>query len=366
MANCATNIEQSVVGKLPLSIFTSNLSIKNKILLALKNVCPSEFCTIDRLIRAIICRILRVKGVLDKNDVPILLMLALRTISIPTLDMSASEISNMLAAENRTENLVDLGTAVISQMMTHLPKDISEFVSAELRLEVFKQFIQNLQLKEKFDMVPLDLINSLQSPTSNVAIDKTLYEVLAPSTINQVEQETVILPQDMDHIQFVQGDLSNILPQPTITLPSDMSTYIETNPNIMVGQDTKSGQVQYYYYDKASGTLSDIPVDDNSIPVDPVKLENLLKTTNMSMDSIGSMINQISATGPSKLVNKETPNISHMDNGLTTTTSPVNQSSPSSHKTKLIIGIVVIIIILIILLVGIIYLTKRNLDSSSA
>ena len=215
-------------------------------------------------------------------------------------------------------------------------------------------------------MVPLDLINSLQSSTSNVAIDQTLYEVLSPAMINPSDQETVILPQDMDHVQFVQGDLSNIIPTPTITLPADMSSYIDTNPNIMVGQDTQSGQVQYYYYDKASGTLGDIPVDGNSIPVDPIKLENLLKTTNMSMDSIGSMIDQISATGPASTVNQMKPNISKMDNELITTTSPVSQSSSSSHNTKLTVGIVVGIIILIILVIGIINYTRGKLDASSA
>ena len=42
--------------------------------------------------------------------------------------------------------------------------------------------------------------------TSNIYIDRELYTVLSPEIKNPVSKVTVILPQHMDHIQFIEGE----------------------------------------------------------------------------------------------------------------------------------------------------------------
>ena len=388
MATCVNNIETALVSNLPLSIFAAQEPMKNKIIRAAQLVCPQEVCKVDGLIRAIVCRYYREKGNVDAVDIPMLLMMALKTITIATLDAPVSAICIQLAKENETPNLVDLGTAVISQMMTHLPKDISEFISADIRLAVFKLFIQNLPLKEKFDMLPTDLVNAASS--TDITLDKTLYDVLSPAIKEERQKTKVVLPQDMDHIQFVEADLTPLQTQPSITLPNDMATNIEVNPNIMVGADATTGKVQYYYYDKLSGTLSDIPVNGDSIPIQRDQLDDALLHSNMSTDSITDVLDKIASSrkpagqpsSPTYMNTRTTSsnlNIPTMDNTSTITTTqtpsditpanlPINIStsskSSSQDYTWVIIGSVLVIILVIAVIIGIVMYTRANSKSA--
>lgn len=364
MANCMNNIETSIIGKVPLSIFLIDESIKSKVIRILNQLnYIDKSCNNQKddscILRAIICRFLHIhlykndysnmpKKTISNDDIlSLLLLLALNNLSITTFDMSTIEISIQLKNENPAQNIYDLGNIVISQMMTHLPKYISEFITADMRLEVFKLFINNLPestniiKKENFIMLPTDLLNS----QTNITIDKTLYNALSPKIIPEQEKKKVILPQDINHIQYVEADLTPNITVPNITIPNNMATIIDENPEIMVGFDEATQQIQYYYYDKASGTLSDIPLNDDSILIDKNKLENLLKTTNISIESIDKIVDKISASKSNSIA----------ETNITTIKLETN-------NTWIIIGTIFGLLLLIII-IGIIYYTKINADA---
>jgi hypothetical protein len=380
MASCINNMETSLVARLPLSIFNSDLSTKEKINLCFQHICVADICSLDKVIRAIICRDIRERKEISLRDLPNLLIMALCDIKIETFDLPLSSIANELANKNRMENLLDMGTKIVSQMMTHLPKDISEFVSADIRLAVFKLFIANLtningQVKENFSLVPTDLLNASILSSNNVLIDRTLYEVLSPQIIKEEKKKKIILPQDLDGIRLVEADISNLNlnsntnTKPSISLPKDMSSYVEIEPELRVGQDINSGNVEFYYYDKLSNSLLTLP-SENSIPIKKEVLENLLKTTNLSAEQLGDYIGALTTTNGENNNTNINSKVSSDNTTLTTLAtiqpstntiiqSENNTSSSSKDYTWIILGSLVGFLVLVGIIVGVVYYFRK-------
>ena len=168
----------------------------------------------------------------------------------------------------------------------------------------------------------------------------------------------------MDHIQFVKGDLTPLMDKPNITLPKDMVASIDLNPEIMVGADVKTGKVQHYYYDKLSGTLSDIPVNGDSIAIPKDKLDDVLLRSNMSVDSIDKAVRKI--VGDAPMSSSPSASTSSTDakipklNETTTTGLNTHAKSSSNDYTWVIVGTVLGVVLVIAIIVFIVLYTRRT------
>jgi tetrahydromethanopterin S-methyltransferase subunit B len=187
------------------------------------------------------------------------------------------------------------------------------------------------------------------------------------------------LPQDIDHIRFVEADVSPIVQEQTsITVPNNMATTIDVNPDIMIGADPTTGNVQYYYYDQLSGTLSDIPVDNDSIAIPKDKLDDMLLQSNISKESISQVVEKI-ANVKKKLstpeiqasrTTVENVNIEKLNEeptstpSLTIAPSDSSNSSSSTDYTWVIVGTVLGVVFVIAIIVAIVMYTRMKSKSA--
>ena len=332
-----------------------------------------------------------------------MLIIALQDITSTSLQMSdATLISTIL--HNNFNTPYQQSEIVISSIMTNLPADIRNNLSLEFRQKMqdyintqlsnsnkenfnnnyynyndngnYYRYNSNMnnmnniaennrmnqyKLDKKLDKMLRDArldattINGMNENLRNelktdFMIDTTLYEILSPQIEKDISNE-VILPQNLDYINMVKVSGSVELPditKPEKTIPiiksENIATYVDQPSEILLGVDK-----QYYYFDKLSGTLSELPnsIDKSaSIPISRDELDEMMKSNKISMEEIPAYIQN--------LINKK--------NGVNNDDSTDSTDSDDSTKKKiiLIVGIVMSVLILIGIVIGIAIYSRRN------
>jgi hypothetical protein len=83
--------------------------------------------------------------------------------------------------------------------------------------------------------------------------------------------------------QMLQNSLASA-PLPT----NIKGQYVDDNPSLMVGANDK----KLYYFDSSSGTLTDMPLSSNQVPVSQNDLTTILQSNKVNKTDIQSLINQ--------------------------------------------------------------------------
>ncbi len=385
MAICNSSIGNEIVSQLPASLFLSYENVIPKIkmihIMVMESNPQCANSPSDSILRAIIARFLRQfppRCPLDSQTRLLLLVLSLNEVTPTSLDLSEQQVVLQLIKENPTDNVLDCGVIILSQMMTHLPADIRNFLSTDVRLDVFTAVMRNAKQmgilssemgnygsgKESFtDVLPTDLVaalsenfintNSINSmnpsmnpkrakfasvPMDNYAMDQTLYEILSPGYPKDTTPETVILPQNMNHvIRQVEVEVpATESTAPQMTLPTDMATYVDTEPTLLLGVDK-----QYYYYDTTSGTISEVPLETpGEITISKAELESLLRNVNIDTSKIsGENLDQIK---------------------VDTNKTNENKTSFWSENSYLYWLIPLVILVILIIATGVIYFARSK------
>lgn len=344
------------------------------------------------------------------QDLSILLVVGLDTITRIDLDIPARDLAGKLANQNRDTTDLDTANRILGQITTKLPFDLREKFTPEQRLGVVNLVFQLLgfQLgsdqKRMYETFKGSLVSASQYMTEdqkrssledNYLAD--LEQVLGKDTLAELKNQgydpkdfsTEAVTMNINQGTYEQqlmglapkpGQIPgtvNTLPSPTATdangqpLPTPMITNQNGNEVVAAGYVDNDPELQMdiankdlYYFDKVSSSLvplKDTEVIDGSTILSRTQLNRLLREYNLSPGEIDNLYANLTDddTIDNMLPGSNVPATPYDDPELpltitttqpadTTTTVPDKDSSGLS--TGAIIGIVIGVLVLLALL----------------
>jgi hypothetical protein len=215
------------------------------------------------------------------------LLLGLRDLDENAGYLSLREISEQYQKEHAAYKMPELGIVVLAQVQTRAPRNISEFITPQMKLQMLSLFQK--YVTEHFEdtattstataVYPLDLLNSSDKlEVDTILLNSMSHQQFNDEQLEMQKQREYVSAVDIDHYQH--GQQQNM----QVSSDSDIAQYVETAPVIMKGRDVQTGNEQYYYYDKVSGSLTELPLSNTSVQISKNKLEHLMKTANITID----------------------------------------------------------------------------------
>jgi hypothetical protein len=305
MNNTSSILE--LVNKIPISIYFAELPDRQQALKYLEylyaNVPASKQVDANRLFREIISRELR--GVSMKIIEPeILLLVALNNITLADFTLPSNDLVRKVIAENQDKYDLDIMQRVMAQIMTKLPHDLREQVAGKHKLKIFQLIARQLnmdhKLLEKFTNYDASL-NYAVSMELDAGDYNTLNKKYLQELYNYQKKQPYISANSLEYGSLA-AEMALSQPTGAQTTTPDLSVskaqYIDQSPSLMVGTQDK----KLYYFDPSSGTLSEMPLNNNQIPVSGDDLKTILASQKINQADIQGAIDKINSTAPATTI----------------------------------------------------------------
>jgi len=293
-----------LVNKIPISVYFSQLPDRQQALKYLeylyKNIPESQNVNSEQLFREVISRELR--GVSMKITEPeILILVALDKITLADFSLSSQLLINKVIQQNPDTYDLDVMQRIMAQIMTKLPRDLKERVSAKDKFKIFQlvagQLKMNPQLLEKFANYDASLNNAitmeLDSGDYNNLNKKYLQELY-----NYQKKQPYISSNNLEYGSLAAEIALSQDNKKKVDSNVSRAQYIDQSPDLMVGVNDNT----LYYFDPSSGTLSEMPLNKNQTPVSIQDLQTILASQKINQADIQNAINSIHSTAPNTTI----------------------------------------------------------------
>ena len=346
MNNTNTTVIQTLIGKLPTTIFFEQIPDRQQALKYLQwlktNIPESNTVNQEQLCREVISKELRIVG-MKIVEIEILLMVALNTITINDFTIDSNTLIKKLISENPDNYELDIMYRIMAQIMTKLPRDLKERVTGEQKLNIFQKISNHLKIDNKLLEKFISLDPSINTPIS-MTLDNGDYNTLNKKYLDELqkyEEEKGYI--NSDSLEYAKIAKNSIDTTPTLTNDILKTTYIDDSPEFMLGVNDNI----LYYYDSSSGTLSNIKLNSNQNPVSIEDLKTILINNKVNKNEIQNLLNNLQpVTTQSSLINTPTESSNIFDNissyfstaagsGATATTSATDYIATQSNTKDL-------------------------------
>ena len=346
MNNTNTTVIQTLIGKLPTTIFFEQIPDRQQALKYLQwlktNIPESNNVDQEQLFREVISKELRIVG-MKIVEIEILLMVALNTITINDFTIDSNTLIKKLISENPDNYELDIMYRIMAQIMTKLPRDLKERVTGEQKLNIFQKISNHLKIDNKLLEKFISLDPSINTPIS-MTLDNGDYNTLNKKYLDELqkyEQEKGYI--NSDSLEYAKMAQKSIDTTPTITNNILNATYIDESPEFMLGANDNI----LYYYDSSSGTLSNIKMNSNQNPVSIDDLKTILINNKVKKNEVQNLLNNLQpVTTQSSLINTPAQPSNIFDtissyfstavgSGATATTSVTDYIAPQSNTKDL-------------------------------
>ena len=336
MNNTNTTIIQSLIGKLPTTIFFEQLPDRKQALKYLQwlttNVPETKTVNQDQLFREVISKELRIVN-MKIVEIEILLMGGLNTITINDFTIDSKSLIQKLISENHDNYDLDIMYRIMAQIMSKLPKDLKERVNGRQKLEIFQKIAQSInidnKLLEKFASVDPSL-NS--SGDISMELDSGDYNTLNKKYLAELktyeESKGYINSNSMEYATMAQDMID--------TTPTNINTtelkaqYIDNQPDFMLGKNDNT----LYYFDASSGSLSEMPLNSAQTPVSLSDLKTILTGNKIKQNEIQGLIDVLHpATTTAPTILSSDPSVTSQPSNFFDTIGSYFTSSSSSDAT---------------------------------
>ena len=293
-----TSLVIDIVNKIPSNVYFQQMPDRQQTLIYIEylfqNVPASKQVDSDKLFREVISRQLRIVS-MKIIEPEILLLIALDKITIADFKLSSDELVKKVIGQNSDKYDLDVMQRIVAQIMTKLPRDLRERVAGKHKLQVFqliaKQIHMEPKLLEKF-------IN--YDPNMNSAISMELnnsdYDTLNKKYLQELysfQNKNAYIDSNSLEYGAIAAKMSLSQSSVPATTNSNLLTaqYIDKNPALMLGTKDKI----IYYFDPSSGTISELPMNGNQVPVSVNDLKTILVSQNIKKNDIDNTIAAINA-----------------------------------------------------------------------
>jgi hypothetical protein len=298
MNNTNTTVIQTLIGKLPTTIFFEQLPDRTQALKYVQwlttNVPETKTVNQDQLYREVISKELRIVS-MKIIEIEILLMVGLNTITINDFTIDSKSLIKKLINENHDNYDLDIMYRIMAQIMTKLPKDLKERVNGRQKLEIFQKISQSInidnKLLEKFASIDPSLNASGEI---SMELDNGDYNTLNKKYLAELktyeESKGYINSNSMEYATMAQDMID--------TTPTNINTtelkaqYIDNHPEFMLGQNDNT----LYYFDSSSGSLSEMPLNSAQTPISLADLKTILTENKIKKNEIQGLIDTLNKT----------------------------------------------------------------------
>lgn len=300
MNNTSSILE--LVNKIPAGFYFSEMPDRQQALKYVdylyNNVPASRQVDADKLFREVISRELR--GVSMKIIEPeILLLVALDKITLADFQLASSDLVRKVITQNPDKYDLDIMQRIMAQIMTKLPRDLRERVAGKHKLQIFQLIARQLnmssQLLEKFASYDPSL-NSMVSMELDASDYNTLNKKYLQELYNYQKKQPYISANSLEYGSLA-AEMALAKAQEPLQ-PTNQSIlkaqYIDESPSLMVGTEDKT----LYYFDPSSGTLSEMPMNNNQTPVSVQDLKTILASQKINQADIQNAIDDLKPTIP--------------------------------------------------------------------
>ena len=357
MNNTSSTQIQGVVNKLPITLFFTQRPDRQQALHYLnwlsKNVSETKSINQDKLYREIISKHLRLVA-MKMTEIEILFMMALTTITLNDFTVDSKTLITKLIAENKDKNDLDTMYRVMGQIMTKLPKDLKERVNGKNKLDIYQKLAECINMDKQLLEQFISFDPSINTPIS-MEIGADDYNTLNKKYLDELKEyedaKGYIHYNSMEYAKLAEEQLEQSENQIddgklNTTIHAE---YIDEMPDFMLGKNDNI----LYYYDKSSGTLTEMPMNGNQQPVSLTDLKTILSSKKVNKHELHQLIQDL--TPPE---NTEMPTIASTDptmraqpkgffdtigsyftsfvsNDATITTTPVKQNNNTINNNSI-------------------------------
>ena len=315
MNNTNTTVIQTLIGKLPTTIYFEQLPDRKQSLKYIQwlhtNVPETKTVNQDQFFREVISKELRIVN-MKIVEIEILLMVGLNTITINDFNSNSKSLIQKLISENHDNYDLDIMYRIMAQIMTKLPKDLKERVNGRQKLEIFQKISQSInidnKLLEKFASVNPSLNASGEI---SMELDSGDYNTLNKKYLDELKTYEA----SKGYINSNSMEYANIAQNMIETIPTNINTteldahYIDNQPDLMLGQNDNT----LYYFDSSSGSLSEMPLNSSQTPISLSDLKTILTSNKIKQNEIQGLIDTLNPT-----VAITSPSILNSDPSVTT------------------------------------------------
>ena len=299
MNNSSSILE--LVNKIPTSLYFSEIPDRQQALKYLDylytNVPVSRQVDPDKLFREVISRELRIVS-MKIIEPEILLLVALDKITLADFKLSSGNLVCKVIEQNPDKYDLDIMQRVMAQIMTKLPRDLRDRVAGKHKLQIFQLIARNLnmdpKLLEKFANYDPSL-NSTVSMELDAGDYNTINKKYLQELYNYQQKQPYISANSLEYGSLAaEIALSQPTGAQTINQVVSKAQYIDQSPSLMVGTEDKT----LYYFDPSSGTLSEMPLNNNQTPISVQDLKTILASQKINQADIQGAVDALKSTIP--------------------------------------------------------------------
>lgn len=341
--------------------------------------------TQDQVLRAIINSCLRYIN-MSIQDISVLLVYGLNTLSRADLDITENHLAEKLAQQNQDKNDIDIVNRIVAQIVTKLPADLHTKLTPFLRIRIIQKLTENIKINDKYDVMYNKnkegfqnysngngngnnnqtrlIMNNIPQTTSLdnnfLKEEQDIRNSLGNDTVTELEANGYslddIAKSNID-MRFNAGDYEHQL-QAINSLPIDNkvtkdiipenvidSTYIQHDPQLQMDAKTK----ELYYFDEYSGTLtpiSDVAKIKGEDITTEKQINTLLKDHNLSKAEVDHVLRDLKTKGP---ITTEEENATPKPTKKTLSLLNMNNTTYLIYGGSVILAIVLTIIVIMML-----------------
>jgi len=336
MNNTNTTVIQTLIGKLPTTIFFEQLPDRTQALKYVQwlttNVPETKTVNQDQLFREVISKELRIVS-MKIIEIEILLMVGLNTITINDFTIDSKSLIKKLINENHDNYDLDIMYRIMAQIMSKLPKDLKERVNGRQKLEIFQKISQSInidnKLLEKFASVDPSLNTS---GDVSMELDSGDYNTLNKKYLAELKT----YEESKGYINSNSIEYANLAQDMIDTTPTNINTtelkaqYIDNQPDFMLGKNDNT----LYYFDASSGSLSEMPLNSAQTPVSLSDLKTILTGNKVKQNEIQGLIDVLHpATTNAPAILTSDPSVTAQPSNFFDTIGSYFTSSSSNDAT---------------------------------
>ena len=180
---------------------------------------------------------------------------------------------------------------IMAQIMTKLPRDLRERVNGKQKLDIFQKISQSINIDNKLLEKFIDFDPTLNTPIT-MDLDAGDYNTLNKKYLNDLkiyeDSKGYINSETLEFSRLAQNSIDTT---PTNTTKNLNAKYIDSTPDLLMGRNDNT----LYYYDSSSGTLSEMPIN-NQTPVSLKDLKTVLIGQKINQNEIQGLIDNLNTT----------------------------------------------------------------------
>jgi len=357
MNNTSSTQIQGVVNKLPITLFFTQRPDRQQALHYLnwlsKNVSETNSINQDKLYREIISKHLRLIA-MKMTEIEILFMMALTTITLNDFTVDSKTLINKLIAENKDKNDLDTMYRVMGQIMTKLPKDLKERVNGKNKLDIYQKLAECINMDKELLEKFISFDPSINTPIS-MEIGADDYNTLNKKYLDELKEyedaKGYIHYNSMEYAKLAETQLEqskNQIDDGKLNTTIN-AEYIDEKPDFMLGKNDNI----LYYYDKSSGTLTEMPMNGNHQPVSLTDLKTILSSKKVNKHELEKLVDELNPNQPTEMHTIASTDAdmraepkgffdtigsyftSFVSNEATITTTPVKQNNNTTNNNSI-------------------------------